>query len=156
MEDLNRIERQFRSAGFSGCKGAVDFVGWTWKKFAKPLQGLIFKKYGLPILIMKAICDLYLWVLNLQFGFLAQQRPAHFICKREILKFVFLIVPTMKRKIIVREQLFNSNYYLADGIYLSWIFFSKTLQLLSDDTQSLYCKSEESIRKIVERLFGCC
>jgi hypothetical protein len=45
-------------------------------------------------------------------------------------------------------------YYLADGIYPLWQLFAKTISAPQDFKTRLYAKSQESVRKDVDRLFG--
>ena len=155
QDDLRRIEGQFRRAGFPGCIGAVDCAGWTWKNCPKALQGLMVGKDGVPTLRMEAICDLDLWVWHFQFGFPGRNNDLNILDLSEhfcnVLSGSF---PPHKPRYVIDGEIFNSYYYLADGIYPSWKIFAKTLQLPAGQSQSKYCKTQEAARKCVERLFG--
>jgi hypothetical protein len=50
---------------------------------------------------------------------------------------------------------YNKWYYLADGIYLSWPTFVKTVPGPSMKKGSHFAKYQEACQKDVERSFGC-
>jgi hypothetical protein len=54
--------------------------------------------------------------------------------------------------------MFNGNsydmgYFLADGIYLEWSDFVKTIRNLVDQKNSFFAAAQESIRKDIEQAF---
>nr|XP_023884048.1 uncharacterized protein LOC111996320 [Quercus suber] len=49
---------------------------------------------------------------------------------------------------------YTMGYYLADGIYLSWSTFVKTIRAPQGKKNSLFATTQESTRKDVERAFG--
>jgi len=49
---------------------------------------------------------------------------------------------------------YNMRYYLADGIYLKWATFVKTIPMPQGEKRQLFAKRQESVRKGVERAFG--
>lgn len=69
MEDLNRIESQFGSAGFPGYKRGVDFAVWILKHYPKGILGLMVGKYGVLTLRMEEIFDIGSLFWPFQFGF---------------------------------------------------------------------------------------
>ena len=48
----------------------------------------------------------------------------------------------------------NLLYFLVDGIYPPWATFVRPLRAPSTPVESKFSKSQESVRKDVERLFG--
>uniref|UniRef100_A0A0D3DB79 DDE Tnp4 domain-containing protein n=1 Tax=Brassica oleracea var. oleracea TaxID=109376 RepID=A0A0D3DB79_BRAOL len=62
---------------------------------------------------------------------------------------------------IAPEVNFNVNgteydmaYYLTDGIYLKWMTFIQSIRLPQGPKNSLFAKTQEAVRKDVERAFG--
>ena len=47
----------------------------------------------------------------------------------------------------------NTRYYLADGIYLDWATFVKTIPMPQGPRRKLFVKCQEAARKDVERVF---
>ncbi|WZZ24729.1 hypothetical protein YC2023_008130 [Brassica napus] len=54
----------------------------------------------------------------------------------------------------VNETEYHLAYYLTDGIYPKWATFIQSIRLPQTEKQSLFAKSQESVRKDVERSFG--
>ncbi|XP_074363060.1 uncharacterized protein LOC141704879 [Apium graveolens] len=57
-------------------------------------------------------------------------------------------------KYTINENEYNMGYYLADGIYLSWPTFVKTIPKPQGNKRKYFAATHESIRKDVERAFG--
>ena len=47
-------------------------------------------------------------------------------------------------------------YYLTDGIYPKWATFIQSIRLPQGAKNSLFAKTQEAVRKDVERAFGSC
>jgi len=53
----------------------------------------------------------------------------------------------------VNETEYHLAYYLTDGIHPKWATFIQSIRLPQAEKQSLFAKSQESVRKDVERAF---
>ncbi|MCI17619.1 ribosomal protein, partial [Trifolium medium] len=49
---------------------------------------------------------------------------------------------------------YDMGYYLADGIYLTWATFVKTIPMPQGPKRQLFAKRQQGARKDVERAFG--
>lgn len=49
---------------------------------------------------------------------------------------------------------YNMGFYLADGIYLEWAIFIKTINKALSDKHKKFVEHQEGVRKDVERAFG--
>jgi hypothetical protein len=49
---------------------------------------------------------------------------------------------------------YTTGYYLADGIYLEWAAFMKTIPLPQKEKHTLLAKHQEGARKDAEHAFG--
>ncbi|XP_056844811.1 uncharacterized protein LOC130496616 [Raphanus sativus] len=54
----------------------------------------------------------------------------------------------------VNGREYNFAYYLTDGIYPEWATFIKSIRLPQEEKHKLFAKTQERIRKDVERAFG--
>jgi len=55
---------------------------------------------------------------------------------------------------VINGRHYNKGYYLADGIYLKWATFVKTISNPSTPKLCEFVKRQEACRKDVERAFG--
>ena len=155
QDDLVKIEKRFREAGFPGCIGCLDCAGWTWKNCPKALQGIMKGKDGVPSVRMEVICDLDLWVWSFQFGMPGAlndlnilEVSSHF---HDVLAGVF---PPSQPSFTISGKVFTWFYYLTDGIYPSWKIFIKTIPSATSTKMKYFSKCQEGVRKCVERVFG--
>jgi hypothetical protein len=54
----------------------------------------------------------------------------------------------------VNGRKYTMGYYLADGIYLDWITFVKTIREPGNRAEAEFAKAQEAARKDIERVFG--
>ena len=55
---------------------------------------------------------------------------------------------------MVNGKQYNTCYYLADGIYLEWVVFVKSISMPFSDKDKLFAQEQEAKRKDIERAFG--
>jgi hypothetical protein len=54
----------------------------------------------------------------------------------------------------INRHAYTKGYYLADGIYLKWLTFVKTIHDPFTKKKSWFAKRHESCKKDIERAFG--
>jgi hypothetical protein len=54
----------------------------------------------------------------------------------------------------INNNEYAMGYYLADGIYLSWTTFAKTIPEPQGNKKKYFATAQEACRKDVERAFG--
>jgi Plant transposon protein len=55
---------------------------------------------------------------------------------------------------LVNNVAFKTSYFLADGIYLAWALFIKTIRNAMSPKKKRYASAQEAVRKDVERAFA--
>jgi hypothetical protein len=60
--------------------------------------------------------------------------------------------PACNYTVNVREYIMG--YYLADGIYLDWATFVKTIREPGNRAEAEFAKAQEAALKDIERVFG--
>jgi hypothetical protein len=54
----------------------------------------------------------------------------------------------------INDNAYSMGYYLADGIYLSWDTFVKTISEPQGNKKKYFAKAQEACRKDIEHVFG--
>ena len=55
---------------------------------------------------------------------------------------------------MVNGKQYNTCYYLADGIYLEWVVFVKSISMPISEKDKLFAQEQEAKRKDIEQPFG--
>lgn len=154
-EDLVRIEKEFRLAGFPGCIGCLDCSGWQWKNCPKALQGVMTGKEGKPSVRMEVVCSLDLWIWSFQFGLPGSMNDLNILeLSDHFNKVLSGTFPQITPSYTITNKQFNWYYYLTDGIYPPWRIFIQSLSSTTDRKGKNFSVVQESIRKCVEQVFG--
>lgn len=153
--DIERIENEFRLAGFPGCIGCLDCSGWRWKNCPKALQGMMTGKEGKPSVRMEVVCSLDLWIWSFQFGLPGSMNDLNILELSDHFSRVLSgKFPPVSPSYKIAGRPFSWYYYLTDGIYPPWRIFIQSLSAPSDNKSKTFCTAQESVRKCVERVFG--
>jgi hypothetical protein len=64
------------------------------------------------------------------------------------------VAPSLAMQYMVNRNQYNICYYLADGTYLEWSIFVKSISLPISDKDRRFAKEQEGVKKDIERAFG--
>jgi hypothetical protein len=64
------------------------------------------------------------------------------------------LAPSLAMQYMVNRNQYNICYYLADGTYLEWSIFVKSISLPISDKDRRFTKEQEGVKKDIERAFG--
>ena len=154
-EDKEREVDLMRRRGFPGCFGSWDCKHYLWKNCPKEVSGQHKGKEGSPTLVMEAICDAHLYIWYFNFGEPGSLNDINMLDRSSIVGSILTQnFNTKVNEYDINGTTRNYMYFLADGIYPAWSVFAKTISLPLTETENLYAKRHEHVRKDIERCFG--
>ncbi|KAL6843209.1 hypothetical protein ACP4OV_026922 [Aristida adscensionis] len=154
VEDMEHLLQVGESRGFLGMIGSVDCMHWRWENCPTAWKGQYTKgRYGFPTVILEAVAsyDLHIW--HAFFGVAGSNNDINVLNQSPL--FIEAIKGEAPRvQFSVNGRLYNTGYYLADGIYPEWAAFVKSINSPQLEKHKVYARLQESRRKDVERAFG--
>ncbi|KAK3189516.1 hypothetical protein Dsin_029077 [Dipteronia sinensis] len=134
--------------------GSLDCMHWKWKICPTAWTGQHAGHSGSPTIILEVVVDYDLWIWHAYFGLPGTNDDINVLEASHL--FVNLtqgIAPPAHYVIEGKE--YNMGYYLADGIYLKWSTFVKTIHdPRGQKKKKLFAMKQEGCRKHVECAFG--
>uniref|UniRef100_A0A0D3BKW9 Zinc finger GRF-type domain-containing protein n=1 Tax=Brassica oleracea var. oleracea TaxID=109376 RepID=A0A0D3BKW9_BRAOL len=130
-EDLQRLLYIGEQRGFPGMVGSIDCMHWEWKNCPAAWKEMYSQGTGKPTIVLEAVADYDLWIWHAFFG-----------------------APAPHVNFYVNGHPYYLAYYLTDGIYPDWATFIQSIHLPQSEKHSLFSKTQEAVRKDVERAFG--
>ncbi|KAF8394583.1 hypothetical protein HHK36_020797 [Tetracentron sinense] len=104
-------------------------------------------------IILEAVTSYDLWIWHVFFGLPRSHNDINVLERSSV--FTDL---TDGRAVVVNYSVngndYTISYYLADGIYLQWSIFVKTISSPQGNKQKYFVAAQESARKDVELAFG--
>ena len=151
--DLRRILTHNARRGFPGMVGSVDCMHWTWKNCPKAWHGMYQGRNHKPTVVLEAVATHDLWIWHAFFGMPGSNNDLNVLDRSDLFE-GFINGRSSSVEYSVNGRIYNTPYYLADGIYPNWAGFVKTISNPVDNKQKLFAKVQEAVRKDVERAFG--
>ena len=158
-EELRTIVTEYEKRGFPGCIGAVDCMHLNWKNCPLAFKGQYNnpKDGKLATISCEALCDSSLYCWHWFPGRCGTNNDLTVMRNSPL----FIEIFSGKRRMELPEG-FQINgivrrwllYMLADGIYPPWCIFAKPNNAPINEKETVYTKSQESVRKDIERFFG--
>ncbi|CAL2270818.1 unnamed protein product [Prunus armeniaca] len=131
--DLQRLLQKAECRGFPGMIGSIDCMHWQWKNYPTAWQGEYGNRKGQKSIILEAVAGFDTWVWHAFFGVAGSQNDLNVLGQSPVFNDV-LRGEAPKITYEVNNTVYQTGYYLADGIYPRWTTFG--------------------YRKDVERCFG--
>ncbi|KAI5337690.1 hypothetical protein L3X38_016961 [Prunus dulcis] len=133
--------------------GSIDCMHWQWKNCPTALQGDYGNRKGQKSIILEAVAGFDTWVWHAFFGVAGFQNDLNVLGQSPIFNDVLRGQgPNITYQ--VNNTVYQTGYYLADGIYLRWTTFVKSISNPRFQKQKLFATYQEGYRKNVERCFG--
>ncbi|CAL2247333.1 unnamed protein product [Prunus armeniaca] len=151
--DLQRLLQKAERRGFPGMIGSIDCMHWQWKNCPTAWQGDYGNRKGQKSIILEAVAGFDTWVWHAFFEVAGSQNDLNVLGQSPVFNDV-LRGETSKITYKVNNTVYQTGYYLADGIYPRWTTFVKSLPHPRTQKQKLFATYQEGYRKDVERCFG--
>ncbi|XP_056850878.1 uncharacterized protein LOC130500155 [Raphanus sativus] len=152
-EDLERLLNVGEERGFPGMVGIIDCMHWEWKNCPTTWKGMYSRGTDKPTLVLEAVASYDLWIWHAFFGAPGTMNDLNILDQSPVFDdMINGIAPQVNFYVNGRE--YNLAYYLTDGIYPKWATFIQSIRLPQGPKNKLFAKTQESVRKDVERAFG--
>ncbi|XP_058783356.1 uncharacterized protein LOC131658036 [Vicia villosa] len=125
--DVEHLLQMGESRGFPGMLGSIDCMHWEWKNCPVAWKGQFCRGSNNDINVLNQ---------SNVFNDILEGRAATV-------------------QYTINGTPYNMGYYLADGIYLEWTIFVKTISMSQGEKRKLFAQHQESARKDVERNLEC-
>ncbi|CAL2258697.1 unnamed protein product [Prunus armeniaca] len=133
--------------------GSIDCMHWQWKNCPTAWQGDYGNRKGTKSIILEAVAGFDTWVWHAFFGVAGAQNDLNVLGQSPVFNDVLSGQgPNITYQ--VNNTVYQTGYYLADGIYPRWTTFVKSIPNPRSHKQKLFATYQEGYRKDVERCFG--
>ncbi|XP_021834060.1 uncharacterized protein LOC110773849 [Prunus avium] len=151
--DLQRLLQKAEARGFPGMIGSIDCMHWQWKNCPTAWQGDYGNRKGQKSIILEVVACFDTWVWHTFFGVAGSQNDLNVLGQSLVFNDVLRGQgPNITYQ--VNNTVYQTGYYLADGIYPRWTTFVKSIPNPRSQKQKLFATYQEKYRKDVERCFG--
>ncbi|CAL2254469.1 unnamed protein product [Prunus armeniaca] len=124
--DLQRLLQKAESRGFPEMIGSIDCMHWQWKNCPIAWQGDYGNRKGQKIIILEVVTGFDTWVWHAFFGVADSQNDLNVLGQSLVFNDVLRGEgPNITYQI--NNIVYQNGYYLADGIYLRWTTFVKSI-----------------------------
>ncbi|XP_056848838.1 uncharacterized protein LOC130498981 [Raphanus sativus] len=152
-EDLQRLLYVGEERGFPGMIGSINCMHWEWKNCPSSWKGMYSRGTEKPTLVLEAVASYDLWIWHTFFRVPGTMNDLNILDRSLVFDDIIDgIAPEINFHVNGRE--YHLAYYLTDGIYLKWATLIQSIRLPQGPKKALFAKTQESVRKDVERAFG--
>ncbi|CAL2226187.1 unnamed protein product [Prunus armeniaca] len=153
LRNLQRLLQKAKARGFSGMIGSIDCMHWQWKNCPTVSQGDYKNRKCQKSIIFEAVAGFDTWVWHAFFGVAGSQNDLNVLGQSPVFNDVLRGQgPNITYQ--VNNIVYHTRYYLADGIYLRWTTFVKSIPNPRSQKQKLFATYQEGYRKDVKMCFG--
>uniref|UniRef100_A0A0D3DGF9 DDE Tnp4 domain-containing protein n=1 Tax=Brassica oleracea var. oleracea TaxID=109376 RepID=A0A0D3DGF9_BRAOL len=153
QEDLQRLFYIREQRGFPGMIGSIDCMHWEWKNCPTAWKRMYSRGTEKPTIVLEVVASSDLWIWHAFFGATGTVNDLNILDRSPVFDDIINgIAPEVN--FYVNGNPYHLAYYLTDGIYPKWATFIQSIRLPQSEKHSLFAKTQEAVRKDVERAFG--
>ncbi|CAN1310647.1 Protein ALP1-like [Linum perenne] len=152
-DDMRKLLQKASRRGFPGMIGSIDCMHWEWRNCPTAWQGAYTGHMHRPTIILEAVASYNTWLWHAFFGSPGSNNDINVLGMSPVFDRI-VNGSTPRARFTVNGQVYDTCYYLADGIYPSWSTLVKTFRNPTTNKESLFAQYQEAYRKDVERAFG--
>uniref|UniRef100_A0A0D3BEJ6 Myb-like domain-containing protein n=1 Tax=Brassica oleracea var. oleracea TaxID=109376 RepID=A0A0D3BEJ6_BRAOL len=152
-EDLERLLHIGEERGFPGMIGSIDCMHWEWKNCPTAWKGMYSRGTGKPTIVLEVVASYDLWIWHAFFGAPGTMNDLNILDRSPVFDDI-INGNAPQVNLYVNGTEYHLGYYLTAGIYPKWATFVQSIRLPQGEKNSLFAKTQEAVRKDVERAFG--
>ncbi|XP_057744708.1 uncharacterized protein LOC130962519 [Arachis stenosperma] len=152
--DVQRLLQMAEGRGFPGMLGSIDCMHWQWKNCPKAWKAMYMSGYcGVATIVLEVVASSDLWIWHAFFGVSGSNNDINVLDRSPVFDDI-LNDRAPEVNYTINGNNYTMGYYLADGIYLEWATFVKSISKPQGEKHKLFAQYQEGQRKDVERAFG--
>ncbi|XP_052619660.1 uncharacterized protein LOC111898554 [Lactuca sativa] len=140
--------------GFPGMLGSIDCTHWNWRNCLTELRGQYMRgDHQYPTMILEAVTSQDLWFWHAFYGVAGSNNDLNVLYQSPLFDEKYHGTGP-DCSFDLNGEHYKHGYYLADGIYPTWVVFVKSYPHAITNKKKRFKAAQESARKDVERTFG--
>ncbi|XP_059454991.1 uncharacterized protein LOC132185204 [Corylus avellana] len=152
-DDVARLLEVGENRSFPRMLGSIDCMHRQWKNCPAAWKDMFSSRRHEPTTILEGVASQDLWVWHAFFGLPGSNNDINVLEQSSMLsEFAEGCAPPANYSI--NGHNYKMRYYLANGIYLQWSTFVKTISCPQGKKAKQFAAAQESTRKDMERAFG--
>ncbi|KAL1339181.1 hypothetical protein AAHE18_U015900 [Arachis hypogaea] len=154
LNDVQRLLQMAKGRGFPDMLGSIDCMHCQWKNCPKAWKCMYMGGYcGVATIVLEIVASSNLWICHAFFGVSGSNNDIN-VLDRSLVFDDILNDRAPEVNYTINGNNYTMEYYLADGIYLEWATFVKSISKPQWEKRKLFAQYQEGQRKYVERAFG--
>lgn len=132
---------------------SIDCMYWQWKNCPSDWAGEYSGKKRVPTIILEAVASYDTWIWHAFFRVPRACNDLNVLAQSPLFDDLTRgRSPEVLFTVNIRDH--SLGYYLADGIYMRWATFVKSIGRPTSEKDILFLTCQEGYRKDVQRCFG--
>ncbi|XP_062118360.1 uncharacterized protein LOC133831976 [Humulus lupulus] len=145
--DVSKLLHVGKQLGFSGMLGSLDCMHWKWKNCPTTWARQYASRSGHLTIIFEVVDDYGIWIWHANFGLPSSNNDINVLEASHLFSNLSSSIAPRDHYVIQGKE-YNTDYYLADGIYMKWSTLVQTIHDPRGTKNKYFSMKQESCRKI--------